>query len=405
VSARTDAASFKQAETRTRGFFSRLRGAGAGGVEGGLSEAALQRTSRAAETLSKVVQIAAIVREGIGAFNASLEIGRGIMAGMAGDAEAFDQSMIAAGDAIKTTLLGAAGSVVGEAIFGDRADAAKIEQEVADAERRRIARLKEIIKQQQRLAAISKQAASLNVAAFQETERLRIEATGDEGEQQTHAIRVAADAKLKQISLLEREAEAMKEGEQRNAALLQLEQARERVHLNMAEAIEQADAARAKADEKRIAGVQSQIDAMRRAHDENVRTFGKEGADLEIESIKLRTEAREREIEKLVEAAETEKQRLELAQLLADVQAQGEREIAAVEPEAGPRRERVGLASAQEGLLVSGIAAAAQANQSIERQKQKTAEDTEKNTKETASVLAQLLSLWQSGGGPMPVLN
>lgn len=405
VSARTDAASFKQAENRTRGFFARLRGAGIGGVEGG-------RTSleKSQALLGKVAAVTATIVAAKEAVNVVASAGQMFAARAAearGDIEAAAEAWSKSIETLRGgTITGpfvqmaeAVESLLGlETLSEIEKKHAAINAAQAAAEARQEAALK-------RRIALLEQASDINLSAFQEAERLRIKAGGDEGEIQTHAIRTKADADLRRIHVLQQEAEAMRDTTERTAALLQLEHARERVHANMAEAIKQSDAARAKADEERIAGVQSQIDAMRRAHDENVRTFGKEGAELEIEAIKLRTEAREREIEKLIKASEVEEQRLELAQLLADVQAQGEREIAAVGQDPAPRRERVGLASAQEGLLVSGIAAAAQANQAVERKAQKTAEDTERNTKETASVLAQLLSLWQSGGGPMPVLN
>lgn len=405
VSARTDAASFKQAENRTRGFFSRLRGAGVGGVEGGRSS-----LERSQALLGKVAAVTATIVAAKEAVNIIASAGLMFAAKAAearGDIEAAAEAWSKSIEILRGGTITGPFVQMAEAIETLRGIETLSELEKKHAEinaKQDAANARQEAALKRRIALIDK-AASVNLSAFQETERLRIKAGGDEGEIQTHAIRTKADADLKRLHVLQQEAEAMRDTTERTAALLQLEQARERVHANMGEAIKQADEARAKADTERIAGVQSQIDAMRRAHEENIRTFGKEGADLEIEAIKLRTEAREREIAKLVEAAETEKQRLELAQLLADVQAQGEREIAAVEPDAGPRRERPGLATATEGLLISGIAAASQANQAIERKKQQTAEDTEKNTKETASVLAQLLSLWQSGGAQMPILN
>lgn len=403
VGARTDAASFQKAEQRTRGFFARLRGASGGGGGESTTDAALQRTSRAAETLSKVVQIGAILKEGIGAFNASVEVTRGIMAGLKGDAEAFDASMIAAGDAISKTLVGAVGTSLGEAIFGDKADAQRIIDGVNRAEQARLASISKIVAAQKRLNQIEDQGRDINLDEFRRAERMLAESKGSEGDIETFNIQRDADARIKRISVLEAEALAMGESAQKQEVLANLERARGRVIENMATEIARADEARAEA-------LQGQIDAIRKVADTEARLFGKEGVDREIELIRMRTEAREEEIAKLVEAAETDKQRIELAKLLADVQSQAASDISAareadIEPEKPRRIERAGLASAQEGLSISGIAAAAQANQAIERQKQQVAEDTKKNTKETAEILGQLLNLWRSGGSVMPILN
>lgn len=142
IGARTDAASFKRAESRTRGFLSRLRGAGADSGEGA-AEAALQRTSRAAETISKIAQAMMLINEGIGTFNASLEIGRGIMAGMEGDAVAMDEALLRARDSINQTMMGRIGGTIGEAIFGDERDAERITKQTEEAQARNQAALEQ----------------------------------------------------------------------------------------------------------------------------------------------------------------------------------------------------------------------------------------------------------------------
>ena len=142
IGARTDAASFKRAESRTRGFLSRLRGAGADSGEGA-AEAALQRTSRAAETISKIAQAMMLINEGIGTFNASLEIGRGIMAGMEGDAVAMDEALLRARDSINQTMMGRIGGTIGEAIFGDERDAERITKQTEEAQSRNQAALEQ----------------------------------------------------------------------------------------------------------------------------------------------------------------------------------------------------------------------------------------------------------------------
>ena len=142
IGARTDAASFKRAESRTRGFLSRLRGAGADSGEGA-AEAALQRTSRAAETISKIAQAMMLINEGIGTFNASLEIGRGIMAGMEGDAVAMDEALFRARDSINQTMMGRIGGTIGEAIFGDERDAERITKQTEEAQARNQAALEQ----------------------------------------------------------------------------------------------------------------------------------------------------------------------------------------------------------------------------------------------------------------------
>lgn len=403
VGARTDAASFQKAEQRTRGFFARLRGASGGG--GGGDKSALEQSQRLLGQVAAITATIVAVKEVANILNSASNMFAARSAEARGDIEAAAKSWAASVELLRSgTITGpfvqmaeAFESLVGiETLSEVQKKHAEINANQAKAEAAQEAAAR------RRLALLEK-ASDINLAEFRRAEKAQVEQTGDVGDIETFNIRRDADERLKRISILETEARAMKESGQKQEVLANLERARGRVVANMAADIDRADKAR-------IESIDKQIDAVREVAETEARLFGKEGVDREIELIKMRTEAREKEIKKLIEAAETDKQRIELARLLADIQQQAVKEIAAIpaeEPEPAVVRpfERAGLASAQEGLSMSGIAAAAQANQAIERQKYQVAEDTKKNTKETVEILAQLLDIWRSGGSVMPILN
>lgn len=391
IGARTDDASFNRAKTRTEGLLSKIRGGAGGGIS---DSAALQQTARAAEMISKIAQVAMILKEAVGTFNASLDIGRGIMAGMAGDAEAMDKSLLSAKESIGQTAVGAAGLAVGEAIFGDKRDAEAIDAQAArNAKRNDLARERANKARTVALGIIKKMA---------EAERL----AGKEGlDLELERSRIATERQLEELQILNDQTSNADASLRLSEAALAVTKEQSRIEADIAARRAEAAALEREKQNQEIAAFQERIDAMQRSGEAEDRLFGLEGSDREIEAIKLRTEAREREIAKMIEAAKTSEQRVQLEEELARVQERSKREMGAVgRGSSQPRQANVALPSLSSGMLTGGFAASAAAGRDFQIEQKRIAAETEKNTDETVAVLRELLQETRRRG-LAPVLN
>lgn len=168
VGARTDEASFRQTEQKTKGFLSRLSGGGGGGDP-------LQRTAAASERLGKMVQAVALVEAGSRTIEASMNLAAGLSARMRGDMEASADAIEKAYQVMRTAPV--IGSVTGAietvmAMTTHRQEAADIARFTAEAAENMINAAEERVYLAKRLA---EQAASENKLRAMEAERWREE--------------------------------------------------------------------------------------------------------------------------------------------------------------------------------------------------------------------------------------
>ncbi|MEM6505444.1 MAG: hypothetical protein AAF711_08245 [Planctomycetota bacterium] len=309
IGARTDDASFQRASRKTNGMLARLRSrAGNPAIQTEQArDAVLQRTSRAAETISKIAQAAVLLKEGAAAFNAALEIGSAIRAQIAGDIVARDDALLRTRDLLNQTTGGSIGGALGETFFGDQAEADRIAKQAAENQKR-----------------------------------------NDEALKRTNAIRVQA------LNIIEREGIAQ-------------------------------------------------------------RLFGKEGVELAREQARIRHESAIEEIQLMMQRNQNAGVAMKLAEAQAAVETSHAQRMASLDEQqvkaaTRSRAREVTTANITSGLLLSGNAAAARADGSVQfvqnQGKQIRLEnETAKNTRETVQALQQLIQATNLQSASRPFLN
>lgn len=379
IGARTDAASFKRAEQKTAGFMKQIAGRGEGGVvaQAAALHHSLQRIGAAAEMAKTAM--------------AGMD---GILKGAAGDTEGMVESFKQLGFGIGEVVarLDTLADTISNRIYG-------VTQEMLDEEQRLNAEHARRVELQKRQAAEAEKArqgmadtivgqskALQLLEATTDAEKARIEANHRLGEVQKRVLAQLGKAN-KDIS-----------EEERKRAKAQAEQI-----LMNADAIEkkkqEIDAA------KELKEIQDKINAAMLTEGSEARLFGLEGAEREIELIKLRTEARERELAVMLDQAKTDEQRQQIEAILRGVRQRAQVEIAGVEDDTPDiRRAAIQLPAITAGAQLGGFAQAAMAGGEFRVEERRIATATRDNTKETVDVLRQLLDATRSTGYS-PILN
>jgi len=399
IGARTDAASFKRAEQKTRSMFARLRGAGEGGPTG------LERSQRFLGQVAAVTATVVAVKDAAGILTSASQMFAAKTAEGKGNIE---EAAAAWSSAIETLRQGAlTGALVSmaegiESLFGietlseleKKNDEINRKQAAAEIKREAAAR---------RRAALLKQAVDLNVQLFRERETLDVARGGDALEMEIHRIDAARDAQLKKIHLMEKEAEALDNIGEKQEILAQLETARQRAWEVAATKREDA----VKEEQERISErLATELQTEKMAE----RLHGKEGAELEKEQIKIAYEKRAKELSELraMFDKKTEvKQRMAIGEAIWDLDKRLKDDLAAVDERNKPTKQRpvpIELPSLTEGAQLGGFAQAAMAGGEFRIEERKIATATRDNTKDTVAILRELLSISRSTGY-LPILN
>jgi len=398
IGARTDAASFKRAEQKTRSMFARLRGAGEGGPTG------LERSQRFLGQVAAVTATVVAVKDAAGILTSASQMFAAKTAEGKGNIE---EAAAAWSSAIETLRQGAlTGALVSmaegiESLFGietlseveKKNDEINRKQAAAEIKREAAAR---------RRAALLKQAVDLNVQLFRERETLDVARGGDALEMEIHRIDAARDAQLKKIHLMEKEAEALDNIGEKQDILAQLETARQR-------AWEVAATKREDAIKKEKERISEKVAAELQTEAMAERLHGKEGKELEKEQIKIAYEKRLKELKDLRAETPDNVQSMKITNAIWDLSDRFKDQLAAVDARDAekPTKQRpvpIELPSLTEGAQLGGFAQAAMAGGEFRIEERKIATATRDNTKDTVAILRELLSISRSTGY-LPILN
>jgi hypothetical protein len=395
IGARTDAASFKRAEQKTRSMFARLRGAGEGGPTG------LERSQRFLGQVAAVTATVVAVKDAAGILTSASQMFAAKTAEGKGNVE---EAAAAWSSAIETLRQGAlTGALVSmaegiESLFGietlseveKKNDEINRKQAAAEIKREAAAR---------RRAALLKQAVDLNVQLFRERETLDVARGGDALEMEIHRIDAARDAQLKKIHLMEKEAEALDNIGEKQDILAQLETARQR-------AWEVAATKREDAVKKEKERISEKVAAELQTEAMAERLHGKEGKELEKEQIRIEFQKRFKELNKLRFETTDKSERDSLTRAIFAASKRMKDQLAAVDAEK-PTKQRpvpIELPQITSGNQIGGFAQAAMAGGEFRIEERKIATATRDNTKDTVAILRELLSISRSTGY-LPILN
>jgi len=379
IGARTDAASFKRAEQKTAGFMKQIAGRGDGGVvaQAAALHHSLQRIGAAGEMAKTAM--------------AGMD---GILKGAAGDTEGMVESFKQLGFGIGEVVarLDTLADTISNRIYG-------VTQEMLDDEQKRAEEHENLkrLQNQQADAAEKARDATKEMLRQQSQELELLEASSEADKRRIESNRRLSEAQAKAIDLMGKHSELHLAAHGETAKSLA-----EQIILN-ADAIEkkrqEIDAA------KELKEIQDKINAAMLTEGSEARLFGLEGAEREIELIKLRTEARERELAVMLDQAKTDEQRQQIEAILRGVRQRAQVEIAGVEDDTPDiRRAAIQLPAITAGAQLGGFAQAAMAGGEFRVEERRIATATRDNTKETVDVLRQLLDATRSTGYS-PILN
>ena len=332
IGAKTDDASFRQTEQKTKGFLKRLTGGGKGGD-------ALDHTSRASERMGKIVQAVAIVEASSRTIDATFNLIGGITASMRGDMEASAAAIDKAYETMRTApVIGSAMGAI-ETIMAATVSRGHV-RSIEEANKKIAQRTKEKLENDTKNAAVLREQATaqerLQKIIDQGNRDRQLREVENPFEKEMFLIRERATARLTELHLL--------------GQILKHTDAIHSIEIESAQVRRVLEEDIAKIRERRAADAQKRVDdAM-----SSMMGFFKTGKSKETE-------------------------------------------------DKTPLPFRAGLPGLTQGLLLSGQATAAQTKSTEAIRRQQTAENTEKNTADTVSVLRQLLEATR--GSAAPVLN
>ena len=381
IGARTDAASFKQAEQKTAGFMKQIAGRGDGGV---VAQAAALH-----HTLQRIGAAGEMAKTAMAGMNGILKAANGDAEGMV---ESFKQLGFGIGEVVNQ--LDQIADTIGNRIYGVTQDMLDEEQRLnAEHEKR------EALQKRQNAEAEKSRQGMLDTIAGQSKSLELLEATTDAEKARIEANHRLAEVQKRLLAQLGKADKDTSELEREKAKAMA-----EQITIN-ADAIEKKREEIAAA--KELKEIQDKINAAMLTEGSEARLFGLEGAEREIELIKLRTEARERELAVMLDQAKTDEQRQQIEAILRGVRERAGAEIAGVGADDGTpdiRRVAMQLPAITEGAQLGGFAQAAMAGGEFRIEERKIATATRDNTKDTVTVLRELLNASRSTGYS-PILN
>ena len=396
IGARTDAASFKQAEAKTKSMMGRIASIGGGGA-GGAS--ALDRSNAALGKVAQVTAAVVAIKDAAAAIGGFSEIAAGHAAEARGDYEAaaaaFERGFDNLRSGAVTGPILALAEAIDEHILGNEnvKDVYAKNKEI-NAEQAKLMAKK--LANQRELTRLSKQAADADVKAFFITERARVEAAGDPTELAIYDAQRAGDAEQKRLSVIQAQLEAMEKSAEQADALLRIEQARKRVLQNTADAVQDII-------DKRDADVSERVRTELQTEAMAERLHGKEGKELEKEQIKIAYEKRLKELTELrgqLDKTTDVKQRVAIGEAIWDLSDRFKDQLAAVDAEK-PTKQRpvpIELPQITSGNQIGGFAQAAIAGGEFKIEQREIHKKAETQRDEQTRALRELLEIMRTTG-------